>query len=121
VTNTQPTANTIVGVVPVDPLADFAPTGRNLITNEQGNDVAGKVTPFVMLPGGVPPEDGVGAEAAQPVPGFSSRVPARNAGLMYFDVTYTDPARIPRLLAHAITLASPDGTAVLSLARVPSS
>ena len=110
VTNTQPTAYTIVGVVPVDPLADFAPTGRNLITNELGNDVAGKVAPFVMSPGGVPPEDGVGAEAAQPVPGFSSRVPARNAGLMYFDVTYTDPARIPRLLAHAITLASPDGS-----------
>jgi hypothetical protein len=29
---------------------------------------------------------------------------------MYFDVTYTDPARVPRLLAHAITLASPDGS-----------
>jgi hypothetical protein len=52
---------------------------------------------------------GAGAKAAQPVPGFSSHVPARNAGLMYFDVTYTDPARIPRLLAHAITLATPSG------------
>jgi hypothetical protein len=28
---------------------------------------------------------------------------------MFFDVTYTDPARVPRLLAHAITLASPTG------------
>ena len=46
VTNTQPTAVTIVGVVPVDPLANFTPTGRNLITNEPGNDVAGKVAPF---------------------------------------------------------------------------
>ena len=46
VTNTQPTPYDIVGVVPVDPLAGFAPTGRNLITNEQGNDVAGKVAPF---------------------------------------------------------------------------
>ena len=110
VTNTQRTSYNIVGVVPVDPLAGFAPTGRNLITDEQGNDVAGKVAPFFTLPGGVPPDDGVGAEAAQPVPGFSSRVPARNAGLMFFDVTYTDPAGIPRLLAHAITLASPDGS-----------
>ena len=107
VTNTQPTAVTIVGVVPVDPLANFTPTGRNLITNEQGNDVAGKVAPFRGVP---PPEDGVGADTALPVPGFSSRVPAVNAGLMYFDVTYTDPARVPRLLAHAITLASPDGS-----------
>ena len=30
VTNTQPTPYDIFGVVPVDPLADFAPTGRNL-------------------------------------------------------------------------------------------
>jgi hypothetical protein len=28
---------------------------------------------------------------------------------MFFDVTYTDPAQVPRLLAHAITLASPAG------------
>jgi hypothetical protein len=109
VTNTQPTPYDIVSVVPVDPLAGFAPTGRNLITDEQGNDVAGKVAPFLTLPDDTPPDDGAGAEAAPPVPGFSSRVPARNAGLMYFDVTYTDPARIPRLLAHAITLATPGG------------
>jgi hypothetical protein len=114
VTNTQPTPYDIVGVVPVDPLAGFAPTGRNLITDEQGNDVAGKVAPFLTLPGGAPPpDDGAAAEAAQPVPTFSSRVPARNAGLMYFDVTYTDPARIPRLLAHAfnaaVAVGSPTG------------
>jgi hypothetical protein len=108
VTNTQPTPYDIVGVVPVDPLAGFVPTGRNLITDEQGNDVAGKVAPFLTLPGGAPPPDD-GGEAAQPAPTFSSRVPARNAGLMYFDVTYTDPARSPRLLAHAITLATPSG------------
>ena len=36
VTNTQPTPYDIVGVVPVDPLAGFIPTGRNLITDEQG-------------------------------------------------------------------------------------
>lgn len=104
VINTQPTPYDIAGVIPVDPLAGFAPTGRNLITDEQDRSVAGKVGPFLTLP-----SDGAGAEAAQTVPGFSSRVPARNAGLMYFDVTYTNPARIPRLLAHAITLTTPDG------------
>src|SRR5215469_13792072 len=36
VTNTQPTPYDIVSVVPVDPLAGFIPTGRNLITDEQG-------------------------------------------------------------------------------------
>jgi hypothetical protein len=44
-----------------------------------------------------------------PISTFSSHVPARNAGVMYFDVTYTDPTRIPRLLAHVITLATPSG------------
>src|SRR5215472_12837008 len=110
VTNTQPTPYDIVGVVPVDPLAGFVPTGRNLIIDEQGNDVAGKVAPFLTLPGGAPPSgDGAAGEAAPPAGTFSSRVPARNAGLMYFDVTYTDPVHIPRLLAHAITLATPSG------------
>jgi hypothetical protein len=53
------------------------------------------------------PDDGPEAE---PVPGFSTRVPGGNSGLMWFDVTYTDPTQIPRLLAHAITLATPDGS-----------
>ena len=43
------------------------------------------------------------------MPGFSARMPGGNAGLMFFDVTYTDPAQVPRLLAHAITLASANG------------
>jgi hypothetical protein len=36
VTNTLATPANILGVVPVDPLADFAPTGRNFIIDEQG-------------------------------------------------------------------------------------
>ncbi len=106
-TNTQSTPATIASVVPVDPLAGFAPTGRNLITDEQGRSVAGKVKLFATPPpDDTIPDDGAGVV---PVPGFSTRVPAGNAGLMFFDVTYTDPARIPRLLAHAITLALSDG------------
>jgi Peptidase family M23 len=105
-TNTGALPADILGVVPVDPLAGFAPTGRNLITDELGRDVAGKVKLFATSPDDTVPIDGPEAE---PVPGFSTRVPAGNSGLMFFDVTYTDPARIPRLLAHAITLASPDG------------
>jgi hypothetical protein len=42
-TNTGERRADIVSVVPVDPLADFSPTGRNLITDSQGRDVAGKV------------------------------------------------------------------------------
>ena len=99
VTNTQATPADIASVVPVDPLAGFAPTGRNSAIDAQGNDVAGQVELFAtsQLPGPFV------------TPSFTASVPAGNAGLMYFDVIYTDPAQIPRLLAHAITLASPDG------------
>jgi hypothetical protein len=106
-TNTQAQAADITSVVPVDPLAGFSPTGRNLITDAQGRDVAGKVRLFSVSPDTLPDEDPEPAESALP---FSARVPAGNAGLMFFDVTYTDPAQIPRLLAHAITLASPSSS-----------
>ena len=46
VTNTLPQPLQIASVVPVDPLAGFNPTGRNLITDLQGRDVAGKVKLF---------------------------------------------------------------------------
>ena len=106
-TNTQGTPADIASVVPVDPLAGFSPTGRNLITDEQGRSVAGKVKLFVTPPpDDTLPDDGPEVE---PVPGFSTRVPAGNAGLMFFDVTYTDSVQVPRLLAHAITLATPSG------------
>src|ERR1700758_1452026 len=50
------------------------------------------------------------------MPDFFTRVPAESGGVVFFDVTYTDPAWVPRLLAHAITVASPVGTpAVLAL------
>lgn len=48
-------------------------------------------------------------QAPQPGPGFTTRVPAGNLGPMFFDMTYTDPAQVPHLLAHAITLATHDG------------
>jgi hypothetical protein len=56
------------------------------------------------------PDDGL-QSTTEPTLGFTTRVPGGNAGLIFFDVTYSDPALIPRLLAHEITLASPDGGA----------
>ena len=94
----------IVSVVPVDPLAGFSPTGRNLITDALGRDVAGKVVLFATSPDDTLPPD---PEIPEPVPGFSSSLPAGNSGKMFFDVTYTAPEQVPSLLAHAIT-ASPD-------------
>ena len=101
VTNTVRRAAEILDVVAVDPLADFAPTGRNIELDAEGNDVTGKVKRFGR-PELVDPEP-------EPVPEFSKQVPGERGGLMFFDVTYTDPAQIPRLLAHAITVAIPVG------------
>ncbi len=106
VTNTRTTLADITGVVPVDPLADFSSTGQNFVTNEQGRDVTGAVRLFARPPDDILPVDGPGAG---PAPGFFRRVPAGNSGLMFFDVTYTDPAQIPRLLSHAITVTIPAG------------
>ena len=105
-TNTQGHPVTITAAVPVDPMADFAPTGRNLIKSVQGRDVAGRVRLFGPSPDEIAPIDGPEAKV---VPNFSTRVPAGGAGLMFFDVTYTDAAQIPQMLAHAITLATPTG------------
>ena len=101
VTNTRTTPANVTGVVPVDPLADFTPTGRNFVTDDQGHDVTGAVRLFAKPPADTLPVDG---PQAGPVPGFFARVPSGNSGLMFFDVTYTDPAQVPRLLSHAITV-----------------
>ncbi len=71
VTNTQTTPADIASVVPVDPLAGFAPTGRNVAIDAQGNDVAGQVELFAtsQLPGPFV------------TPSFTASVPAGNAGL----------------------------------------
>jgi hypothetical protein len=103
-TNTLPTPLDITGVAPVDPLADFSPTGRDHVVDAEGRDITGMVRLFdTSAAGGALPADGPGAESA--TGGFSMRVPGGNSGLMYFDVTYTDLAQIPRLLSHAITVA----------------
>ena len=102
VTNTRAKPADILDVVAVDPLADFAPTGRNIEVDLEGNDVTGKVLDF-PLPA---------AERGDLAPGqpkFFTQVPGRRGGLMLFDVTYTDPGQIPQLLAHAITFAIPAG------------
>ena len=106
VTNVLAQPFDIVGVVPVDPLAGFAPTGRNHVVDDDGHDLTGLVQPFDTSAAGALPDDGPGAGSP---PGFSTRVAAGNSGMMFFDVTYTDPARIPRLLAHAVAVATPAG------------
>jgi hypothetical protein len=105
VTNTLPMPLDITGVAPVDPLADFSPTGRNHVVDAEGRDITSMVQLFnTSAAAGALPADGPEAGSSAP-DRFSMRVPGGNSGLMYFDVTYTDLAQIPRLLSHAITVA----------------
>ena len=56
-TNTQAQPIDIGSVVPVDALAGFTPTGRNLITDGEGRDVAGTVQLFGASPDDIAPDD----------------------------------------------------------------
>ena len=100
VTNHRRQPVDILGVVAVDPLAGFVPTGRNIALDKDGQDVAGKVMRFgTQL--FTPPDP------SDPVPDFVTRLPAESGGLMLFDVTYPGLDQIPRLLAHTITVDDP--------------
>jgi hypothetical protein len=101
VTNTAARPADILEVVALDPLADFAPTGRNIEVDTEGNDVTGKVTNFPVPAAERDPSAGQAR--------FFTQLAGRAGGIMMFDVTYTDPGQIPRLLAHAITVAIPVG------------
>ena len=113
VTNAVATPLDVAGVVPVDPLAGFGPTGRNhvMAVGETGFlDVTGQVRLFDTSAASTLPPDGPPAAGSSALPsGYSTRVPAGGSGLMFFDVTYTDPAQVPRLLAHAVTVSVPAG------------
>jgi hypothetical protein len=74
-----------------DPTANYAPTGRNIALDHEDQDVTGQILTL-------------GLEFTNPFnPTFVTSLPASNAGWMLFDVTYTDPAQVPPVLAIAIT------------------
>ena len=109
VTNAVATPLDIASVVPVDPLAGFAPTGRNHVVDTDLRDVTGTIRLFDTSAASTLPADGPTAGSPALPSGYSTRVPAGGSGLMFFDVTYTDPAQVPRLLAHAVTVTVPAG------------
>ena len=107
-TNTQASAARIDGVVPVDPFTGFKSTGRNFVVDDDGREITGKIRQFdtSLIDG---PSEGPGAAT-------SPRLMAGRSGLMFFDVTYTNPAEIPALLSHALTVAIPaDGAGVAQI------
>jgi len=96
VTNLQSDPVEIVEVTPVDAARDFAPTGKSRQLDGDRGLIVGKAKLF-----GQPPQSSAQAsESAQ----YSGTVPAGASGIMFFDVTYTDAAAVPRLLSHKIAV-----------------
>lgn len=96
VANLQSDPVEVVEVTPVDAAKDFAPTGKNRQLDGDRGTITGKVRLF-----GRPPE--AGTEASDSAH-YSSQVPAGGTGIMFFDVTYSDAAAVPRLLSHKIAV-----------------
>jgi hypothetical protein len=84
-------------VVPVDPLANFQPTGRNFVQDVDGPVITGLIAPFSKTPQDV---DLPITTPTQPV--YSDRLRPGASGVSFFDVTYTDLAAVPSLLSHQL-------------------
>ena len=95
VTNLQSDPVEIVEVTPVDAARDFAPTGKSQQLDGDRGTITAKAKLF-----GQPPQSAEASESAQ----YSSTVPAGTSGIMFFEVTYTDAAAVPRQLSHKIAV-----------------
>jgi hypothetical protein len=96
VTNLQTDPVEVMEVTPVDAARSFAPTGTNRQSGSDGQPITGKVRLF-----GQPPQ--TGAQTSDSA-NYFSKVPAGGSGIMFFDVTYTEAAAVPRLLSHKIVV-----------------
>ncbi|MGH7087426.1 MAG: M23 family metallopeptidase, partial [Stellaceae bacterium] len=85
-------------VVPVDPLTNFQPTGRNFVKNVNGEVITSLIQPFSRTP----------QERADlpviPPPGivYTDKLLPGGSGVVYFDVTYADMSAVPRLISHRL-------------------
>ena len=94
VTNVGRNRAALTSVVPVDPLAGFAPTGVNRVFDVNGNAIEGMVRLF-------DPATQTGARTAKQVD-FKA-MEGGTSGTMFFDVGYASVTDVPRLLAVALT------------------
>jgi hypothetical protein len=93
----------ISGIVPVDPLDKFRPTGRDRVLDTNGTPITGKVRLFA------PP---LPDPLTEPPRRDFATMPGGTSGITFFDVTYRNAADVPRLIAHriAVRLAGVGGT-----------
>lgn len=93
-TNSWSVPATIRSVEVIDPARGNQPTGRNRVLDVKNDDVTGKVKLFT-LPGSM--------DAAS----YSNQVPPGQSAVMFFDVTYDDPAQMPKAISHRIEVTTP--------------
>jgi Peptidase family M23 len=94
VTNANTGTAVVNSIVPVDALAGFQPTGKNMVVDTTGADITGKIRLFnaSLLDG----PQGTQRDFAT-LPGGSS-------GMTFFDVTYAQASDVPKLLSVRIDI-----------------
>ena len=68
------------------------PTGRNKAVSVDGQDISGKIRPFALT------------NPSQTSTDFSNRLDPGQAGLIYFDLTYSSAKEIPPCLKHRVSV-----------------
>jgi hypothetical protein len=90
---------------PVDPDHGFAPTGHNFVKLDEGQNITGLIRRFAapVAAGGL--DDQLDPDAL-PIENqlFSRGLLKGESGVMYFDVTYSDPDDVPKRIAHRLTV-----------------
>ena len=90
ITNSWNRPATLMSIEVVDPTPGNAVTGKNAVVTSKDQDIAGKLRLLSL-----PTQDGSS---------FHMEVPAGQSGIAYFDVTYADPAQVPRAIAHRVVV-----------------
>ena len=85
-------------ITPTDPMHGLQPTGANGVLDVNGEDITGKVLPFM-------PETVDGKIPLKAV--YAKRLQGGAAGIMFFDVRYTTINDVPRLLSHRLSIVFP--------------
>jgi len=95
VTNSWSRPATLKSIEVVDPAHDNGVTGKYAVVTAKEQDITGKLR-LLSLP------------VTQDVSNFRTEVPAGQSGIAYFDVTYADPAQVPRAIAHRVVVSAAD-------------
>ena len=93
---------TITSVEVVDPAQGNKVTGNNRVLSIKNEDVTGQVKLFTL-------------PTTLDKANYTTEIPGGQSGVMFFDVTYSDPSQVPHAIAHRVAVSIPQ------LERMPKS